>query len=333
MKAELSLMSEPDITAFAQVSMAAESDAIASAAKKINTSFASATKALGAIRGKVVVTGLGKSGHVGRKIASTLASTGTPAFFLHPSEALHGDLGMVSKDDAVIAIAFGGETTEVIEVAKHARRVGCSVVGITGKVESSLAKLAHFVLDGSVSREVCPLNLAPTASTAVALALGDALAMCLMKQRGFTTEDFAALHPGGSLGRKLSTVADHMRPAGSELPTVSEFQNFHEVLEAVTRKNFGIVPVTGSDDRLLGAISDGDIRRALLQKGAGTLTLAAKELMTPNPRTVGPELIALEAFQIMEKYQITSLFVVRDDQTKVLVGIIRMHDLLAAKIV
>ena len=333
MKVELSPMSEQDITSFAQTSMGAESDAISSAAKKINASFAAATKALGAIRGKVVVTGLGKSGHVGRKIASTLASTGTPAFFLHPSEALHGDLGMVSKDDAVIAIAFGGETIEVLEVAKHARRVGCSVVSITGKVESSLAKLAHFVLDGSVSREVCPLNLAPTASTAVALALGDALAMCLMKQRGFTSEEFAALHPGGSIGRRLSTVADHMRPLGPELPSVSGSQDFHQVLEAVTRKNFGIVPVVDEKQRLLGAISDGDIRRSLLHKGAAALTMTAKEMMTLNPRTVGADLIALEAFQIMEKHQITSLFVVRDDQTKVLSGIIRMHDLLAAKIV
>lgn len=332
MNQKKSPMSEADVIAFARTSMAAESDAIVSSAKKINQAFAQAVSALHAIQGKVVVTGLGKSGHVARKIASTLASTGTPAFFLHPSEALHGDLGMVSSHDAVIAIAFGGETAEVLEVAKHARRVGCKVVGITGKMESSLAKVSHFVLDGSVSREVCPLNLAPTASTAVALALGDALAMCLMTERGFTSEEFAALHPGGSLGRRLSTVADHMRPVGSDLPTITAEQNFHEVLEAVTRKNFGIVPVLDKN-HLIGAISDGDIRRVLLNKGAKALSLTARDMMTANPRSVRADLIALDAFQIMEKHQITSLFVVADDQSKVLSGIVRMHDLLAAKIV
>lgn len=333
MKQDVTLKSEREIIAFAQTSMGAESDAILSSAKKINSHFAEAVQVLGVIQGKVIVTGLGKSGHVGRKIASTLASTGTPSFFLHPSEALHGDLGMVSGKDAVVAIAFGGETTEVLEVAKHARRVGCKVVAITGKTDSSLATLAHFVLDGSISKEVCPLNLAPTASTAVALALGDALAMCLMTRRGFTSEDFAALHPGGSIGRRLSTVADHMRLVGSDLPAVTVDQDFHTVLEAVTRKNYGIVPVVDGQNHLMGAISDGDIRRSLLRKGADALKLTAKDMMSASPRTVQDNLIALEAFQIMEKYQITSLFVVSDEQTKTLQGIIRMHDLLAAKIV
>lgn len=333
MKLEHAGLSDQDILEFAQSAMQAESDAVVSAAQKLSVTFVAAVRALIAIRGKVVITGLGKSGHVGRKIASTLASTGTPAFFLHPSEALHGDLGMVTSDDAVIGIAFGGETIEVLEVVKHARRVGCNVIAITGKIESSLAKLAHFTLDGSISREVCPLNLAPTASTAVALALGDALAMCLMKQRGFTSQDFAVLHPGGSIGRRLSCVGDHMRATGVDLPTVSETQDFHIVLEAVTRKNFGIVPVLDPKGQLVGAISDGDIRRSLLHKGAKALSLTAKEIMTPNPRTVASTMIALEAFQIMEKHQITSLFVVDDSTTKVLQGIVRMHDLLAAKIV
>lgn len=326
---------DQEIIAFAQSAMRAESDAIVGAAQKLSANFVAAVRALGEIQGKVVVTGLGKSGHVGRKIASTLASTGTPAFFLHPSEALHGDLGMVAGDDAVIGIAFGGETLEVLEVVKHARRVACKVIAITGKAESSLAKLAHFTLDGSISREVCPLNLAPTASTAVALALGDALAVCLMKQRGFTSQDFAVLHPGGSIGRKLSCVADHMRMAGPDLPAVTEDQNFHVVLEAVTKKNFGIVPVLDQNQQLIGAISDGDIRRSLLHKGAQALSLTAKEIMTPNPRTVDGAMIALEAFQIMEKHQITSLFVVdnKNNASKALRGIVRMHDLLAAKIV
>lgn len=325
-------LSPQEILAAARKAMLAESDAIKASANQVGTELVQAVNEIAVLKGKVVVTGLGKSGHIARKIAATLASTGTPAFFLHPTEALHGDLGMISSGDALLAIAFGGETTEVVEVAKHAKRLGRFVVVISGKKDSSLARLSDVFLDGSVNREVCPLNLAPTASTAVALSLGDALAVCLMHVRGFSEVDFAHLHPGGSLGRKLSTVADHMRRIDDELPSVDSKTHFHGVLEAVTKRNFGIVPVL-ENGALIGAISDGDIRRALLRGGAEALKLVAEDLMTRKPRTTSPEALALEAFKEMESHQITSLFVEAESSPKQLLGIIRMHDLLAAKIV
>jgi len=316
----------------AREAMHAESDAITAAARRLDDNFARVVVELAAISGKVVVTGLGKSGHIARKIAATLASTGTAAFFLHPTEALHGDLGMLSEGDALLAIAFGGETIEVVEVAKHAKRFGRTVIGITGKQESSLARLADFLLDGTISREVCPLNLAPTASTAVTLALGDALAVALMHVKGFSEVDFATLHPGGTLGRKLSTVQEHMRPFDVELFGIQAEANFHDVLAAVTKRNFGIVPVLAKE-ALVGAISDGDIRRALLERGAAALQVKAADLMTRSPKTIFANALALEALRDMEKRQITSLFVNSHENPTKLLGIIRMHDLLAAKIV
>lgn len=326
-------LSDQQMLSTAREAMTAESDAIKAASAALGPSFVGAAKAVLDIQGKVVVTGLGKSGHIARKIAATLASTGTPSFFLHPSEALHGDLGMISSGDALLAIAFGGETSEVVEVARFAKRVGCVVTSITGKVDSSLAKLSNFVLDGSVSREVCPLNLAPTASTAVALSLGDALAVLLMAMRGFSKVDFAGFHPGGSLGRKLSTVSELMRDLGDGLPFVPASAGFHDVLAAVTKKNFGIVPVVDEAGRLSGAISDGDIRRALLKEGAAALQKTAKDIMTVGPRTVFGDELALEAFRTMEKHQITSLFVLSRDASNKLLGLVRMHDLLTSKIV
>lgn len=326
-------MSDSKLLAVAREAMHAESEAIKMTASKLGPELSMVVRAFAALSGKVVVTGLGKSGHIARKIAATLASTGTPSFYLHPSEALHGDLGMISAGDALLAIAFGGETTEVVDVAKHAKRLGRLVVCITGKTDSSLSKLSDFILDGSIGREVCPLNLAPTASTAVALALGDALAVTLMHVRGFSEVDFAALHPGGSLGRKLSLVSDHMRPLTVGLATVTTTTHFHQVLEAVTKQNLGIVPVLDRDQSLIGAISDGDIRRALLKSGASALQLTAEDIMTKNPRTISGLGLALEAFQTMERHQITSLFVQSKDDPSKLAGIIRMHDLLAAKIV
>jgi arabinose-5-phosphate isomerase len=310
-----------------------EAQALLETALKLGNEFTAAVETMLSATGKVVITGLGKSGHVSRKIAATLASTGTPSFYLHPAEALHGDLGMMQRQDVLMAIAFGGETEEVNAVVRHAKRVGVPIVAITGNMKSSLAQLADIVLDGSVKREVCPHNLAPTTSTTVALALGDAVAVAIMEARGFGAADFARLHPSGALGRKLATVHDLMKPAGPALPAVPADASFHEVLEAVTRKNYGIVPVVDNSGKLMGAISDGDIRRALLAQGSEAIKMSAIQMMTKSPRTINAHCLAMEAFKLMEDAQITSLFVVSEPRPDHLEGLLRMHDLLAAKIV
>lgn len=310
-----------------------EALALQETATRLGENFTKSAQVILSASGKVVVTGLGKSGHVARKVSATLASTGTPSFFLHPAEALHGDLGMLQSHDVLLAIAFGGETDEVLSVVRHAKRLGVPVLAITGNLNSSLAQMADRVLDGTVAREICPHNLAPTTSTTVAMALGDALAIAIMNARGFSSTDFAKLHPSGALGRRLSTVQDLMKPAGEALPTVGPEATFHEVLEAVTRKNYGIVPVTDPLGTLIGAISDGDIRRALLSQGAAAITMTAKAMMTRTPRVIVANSLAIEAFKRMEEAQITSLFVVNGSEKDRLVGLVRMHDLLAAKIV
>ena len=305
---------------------------MAEVGNRLGEAFVNAIDTILLCKGKVVLTGLGKSGHVARKIASTLASTGTSAFFLHPTEALHGDFGMIQSTDILIAIAFGGETPEVIAVARHARRLGVPVIGITGKPESSLAQLSTIVLDGSVEREICPLNLAPTTSSLVAMAIGDCLAVVLMRARGFAEQDFASLHPGGSLGKKLALVADHMHSAG-EVPVVRSSADFHSILSAITKNNFGIVAVVDDRDRLLGAVSDGDIRRALRKFDGEALRKTAADMMTQKPKMVEPQALAVDAFRMMETNQITSLFVCDQSDKATLRGIVRMHDLLSAKIV
>jgi arabinose-5-phosphate isomerase len=321
------------LVAWAREALAREAQALTHAASRVGPAFAGAVQAILAARGKVLVTGLGKSGHVARKVASTLSSTGTSAFFLHPSEALHGDFGMMQPADCLIAIAFGGETAEVLEVGRFARRIGVPVVAITGKAGSTLAQLAHFVLDGGVDREADPLNLAPTCSSTVAIALGDALAVTLMRARGFTHTDFASLHPGGSLGRRLSRVQDHMH-AEAVLPRVQMTADFHAVLESVTNHNFGITAVVDAQGDLVGAISDGDLRRALLQRGAQALTCTARDLMSPNPTTISPETLAIDAVALMNDRPrpITSLFVTAEGGGRRPLGLLRLHDLLAAKI-
>lgn len=321
------------VIASAKSTLDIESKALIATSSKLNESFVGAVQHVLNGSGKVVVTGLGKSGHVGRKIAATLASTGTPSFFLHPAEALHGDLGVLQQQDTLLAIAFGGETEEVLAVAKHAKRMNVKIIAIAGKQNSTLAKLSDFFIDGAVEREVCPHNLAPTTSTTVAMALGDALAMSLMNTRHFSETDFAKFHPSGALGRRLSTVSDHMKHLGESLPTVRAETSFHEVLEAVTKKNYGVVPVLDRDDKILGIVSDGDIRRALLLQGSAVLQSNAAAIMTKNPRTIDVDSLAIEAFKKMEEAQITSLVVVDSKTSNQLVGLIRMHDLLAAKIV
>ena len=278
--------------------------------------------------GKVVVTGLGKSGHIGRKIAATLSSTGTPAFFLHPGEALHGDLGVIEKKDVLLAIAYGGETFETIEVAKYARRLGLKITSLTGKPGSSLASLSDVVLNGQVNHEACPLQLAPTSSTTVGMALGDAIAVALMKARGFQEQDFAQYHPGGSLGRRLSLVSDHMQ---KDILTLFADDNFDQILEVITARNLGIAAVVNRDGSLVGAITDGDLRRAIIKLKDQVFKATAADLMSNKPKTISAGGLAVNAVKDMEDHSISSLFVV--DENGKPDGLVRMYDLLAAKIV
>lgn len=309
-----------------------ESTSLENVAKYLDDSFSEVVRDIISISGKVILTGMGKSGHIARKIASTLSSTGTPSFFLHPSEALHGDFGMIDKNDIIIAIAFQGETREVLEVCKFAHRIGIKVVAICGKQNSSLADLSDYFLDGRIDKEACPLNLAPTSSAIVSLAIGDALGVALMKARGFEEKDFAKLHPEGSLGRKLSIVTNYMRPL-EDISLAKQDDNFHEVLEKVTKNNFGITTIVSESSDLMGVITDGDLRRALKRCEGSVFSLSASDLMTSKPKVVSQYALAVDAFKLMESNNITAICVVESEESNKLVGIVRMYDLLAAKIV
>lgn len=292
--------------------------------------FAQAVQCMLQSTGRVVVSGMGKSGHVGRKIAATLASTGTPAYFVHPAEASHGDLGMVTKDDVFLALSNSGETEELTRIVPQVKRLGATLISMTGRTDSTLARHADILLDCAVEQEACPLNLAPTASTAAQLALGDALAVALLDARGFGPEDFARTHPGGSLGRKLLThVRDVMR-SGDAVPSVPGDAPFTAALMEITRKGLGMTAVVDAQGALLGIITDGDLRR-LIEKGANLNTLQAQQAMHPKPRTIGPDALAVEAVQLMEEFRINQLLVA-DPQGKP-VGALNTHDLFAAKVI
>lgn len=280
--------------------------------------------------GRVIITGLGKSGHIGEKIASTLSSTGTPSFFLHASEALHGDFGMIGKQDILLAIAHGGQTREVLAVCQYARESGHSIIAITGAPDSHLSELSDCVLNTRVTQEADALGLAPTASTAVAMGMGDALASALMHLHNFTEQHFARLHPGGSLGRSLQLVK-HVMKSRKETPTLNLSSGFHNILESVTSPNFGVVCIVDHFDKVLGSITDGDLRRALLSFGSDALSMTASRLMNHKPRKILPEAKAIDAVNLMEKYKITSLFVVSSDDT--LMGLVRLHDLMSGKFI
>jgi arabinose-5-phosphate isomerase len=279
--------------------------------------------------GRAVVTGIGKSGHVGRKLASTLASTGTPAFFVHPGEASHGDLGMITHDDVVIALSYSGESDELTMILPLVKRMGAPLIALTGNPTSTLAQLADVVLDTRVDKEACPLNLAPTASTTAALALGDALAVALLDARGFGHEDFARSHPGGSLGRRLLThVRDVMR-TGADIPAVSERATLAEAVIEISKKRMGMTAVVDDAGRLVGIFTDGDLRRNLERAGdIRAMSIAA--VMTRNPRTIRPEALAAEAVELMETRKSTQLPVVDTDGK--LVGALNIHDLFRAKV-
>ncbi|MCM0043160.1 MAG: KpsF/GutQ family sugar-phosphate isomerase [Burkholderiaceae bacterium] len=292
--------------------------------------FARATALLLACRGRVVVSGMGKSGHIARKIAATLASTGTPALFVHPAEAAHGDLGMVTEADAVIAISNSGESDELLAIVPVIKRMGAKLISMTGRPESSLAKLADVHLDVAVAREACPLNLAPTASTTATLALGDALAVALLDARGFRAEDFARSHPGGSLGRRLLThVRDIMR-SGDALPVVGPDLPLPAALLEVTRKGMAMTAVVDEASRVLGIFTDGDLRR-LIEQGKDFSKTPIRDVMHANPRVVGPDQLAVEAVELMEAFRINQVLVTAADGA--LVGALHIHDLTRAKVI
>jgi len=305
-----------------------ESDGILSMIERLDESFIHAIELLRDCRGKVVVTGLGKSGLICRKIAATLASTGTPAFFLHAGDGVHGDLGMVMKGDVILALSNSGETDEILKLLPHFTLNGIKLIAMTGNPESSLAKAGDVVLNVGV-KEACPLGLAPTASTTVALAMGDALAVVLLEEKGFKEADFALRHPGGILGRKLFLRVEDLMHRGDQLPLVRHDTLLKEALFEITSKRLGVTGVTDAAGRLIGVITDGDLRRGLQRHGDGILSKRTEELMTAHPRTIAKEVLAAQALSEMEENPqrpITSFFVLDDGQMPI--GIIHLHDIL-----
>ncbi|GAB1392278.1 KpsF/GutQ family sugar-phosphate isomerase [Rhodocyclaceae bacterium] len=307
-----------------------EASAITALANRLDGDFTRATEIILASHGRVIVSGIGKSGHIARKIAATMASTGTPAYFVHAAEAVHGDLGMITRDDVLIALSNSGENDELLTIVPLVKRQGGKLIAITGNVNSSLAREADVHLDAHVDEEACPLNLAPTASTTAALALGDALAVALLDARGFGAEDFARSHPGGALGRKLLThVGDVMKPA-DQIAIVDMTSLVPAVLVAMSQGGLGMAVVQESSGRIAGIFTDGDLRRAL-EKHGDLRQLAVGTVMTANPRSIAPERLAVEAVEMMERYKINQLLVMNADDT--LAGALNMHDLFRAKVV
>jgi len=316
--------------ALARATLDIEARALDALKDRQGDGFVAALGAMLACRGRVVVMGMGKSGHVGRKVAATLASTGTPALFVHPGEASHGDLGMVTPGDVVLAISNSGESDELAAIVPAIKRLGVTFIAMTGRVDSSLGRHADIVISSAVDQEACPLNLAPTASTTAQMALGDALAVALLDARGFRAEDFARSHPGGSLGRKLLMhVADLMR-TDDAVPRVDGDTVMAEMLREMTKKGFGFTAVTASDGAVAGIFTDGDLRR-LIETGADLRALRAREVMSKAPKTIRADALAVEAAELMEQHRVTGLLVV--DAGQRLVGAINSNDLMRAKVI
>ncbi len=314
----------------AREALTIEADAVQAMAHRLDQRFVDVVQRMLACRGRVVVTGMGKSGHVGRKIAATLASTGTPAMFVHPAEASHGDLGMITMADVVLAISNSGESEELTAILPLIKRMGVPMVAMTGRAESSLGRHADVVLDTRVDKEACPHNLAPTASTTAQLAMGDALAVALLSARGFKADDFARSHPGGALGRKLLTlVSDVMRPA-DQAPRVPTSARLPDMMREISAKGLGATAVVDGADRPIGIFTDGDLRR-LIERGADLAQITAEQVMHPHPRTVAPDALAVEAADLMEEHRITSVLVV--DAKGRLCGALNSHDLMRAKVI
>ena len=308
-----------------------ETQALQALLARIGPAFAEASRELLACRGRVVCTGMGKSGHIATKIAATLSSTGTPAFFLHPGEASHGDLGMVKDDDIVLLLSNSGETEEILTIVPVLKRQGNRIIAMTGRPDSRLASVADVHLDVSVPEEACPLGLAPTSSTTAALVMGDALAVALLEARGFTADDFARSHPSGSLGRRLLLHICDVMHAGSEVPRVGIEATASEALVEMSRKRLGMTAVVDAEDRLVGVFTDGDLRRALDDAQIDLRTVPVKLLMAQSPKTIGAQQLAVEAAHLMEAHKINALVVV-DEQQRV-VGALNIHDLLRARVV
>lgn len=307
-----------------------ERDAVDALLERIDETFNRACETMLACQGRIVVTGMGKSGHIANKIAATLASTGTPAFFVHPGEASHGDLGMITKQDVVLAISSSGQTEEVITILPLIKRMGAPLISMTGKPGSALAKASDISLDISVSKEACPLGLAPTSSTTVTLALGDALAVALLEARGFSEEDFAFSHPGGSLGRKLLLTVEQLMHSGSRVPSVRPDTSVSEGLFEISQKGFGLTAIVDDKKHVLGLFTDGDLRRAFDEK-IDMHSTTIEQVMTKNCKTIQKDALAAKALHVMDEFKITGLLVTEQDGK--LVGVIHMHDLLHAGVV
>ncbi|MBX2858032.1 MAG: KpsF/GutQ family sugar-phosphate isomerase [Cellvibrionaceae bacterium] len=319
-----------DFIASAKRTLSLERAAIDELAARFDKEFTKACQCILACKGRVVVTGMGKSGHIGNKVAATLASTGTPAFFVHPGEASHGDLGMITSEDIIIAISNSGGTAEVLTMLPTLKRIGAGIIALTGKAQSPLAQSANVVLDISVTSEACPLDLAPTSSTTVTLVMGDALAVALLEARGFTAEDFAFAHPGGALGRKLLLKVEDIMHIGDRVPSVDREQSLMSSLAEMSNKGFGITAVVDSDNKLCGVFTDGDLRRCI-DDNVHVKHAKICDIMSRNPQVTHPQMLAAEAFNLMEKYKITALLVV--DPHMKLMGIVHMHDMLKAGLV
>jgi arabinose-5-phosphate isomerase len=310
--------------------LAVEARAVQALIDRLDDGFEKAVDLLFNCKGKVVVSGMGKSGLVGQKIAATMASTGTPAFFLHPAEGIHGDLGMLGRKDVLIAISNSGETQEILQLLPYVERMGIAVVSMTGRMTSTLAKTSDVALDVSVSEEACPMGLAPTASTTASLAMGDALAVALLQKRGFRQEDFAQFHPGGTLGRRLLVRVKDLMHAGFALPQVAETVAGTTAMLEMTAKKLGMTTVVDSERKLAGIITDGDLRR-FIQRGGDFARVTAGELASRNPKSIGPDDLAAKAVEMMERYSITTLVVTEGDRK--ILGVIHLHDLLKSGIV
>lgn len=314
----------------AQETLEIEAAAVLGLRRRLGAAFAQAVARILQVPGRVVVMGMGKSGHIGRKITATLASTGTPAMFVHPAEASHGDLGMITADDLVLAISNSGESDELTAILPVLKRLGVPLIAMTGKSDSTLARHADLTLDSGVEKEACPLNLAPTASTTAQLALGDALAVALLDARGFRTEDFARSHPGGALGRKLLTYVSDIMRSGTAVPRVSPTAGFSEVMREMSAKGLGATAIVDAQDRVLGIFTDGDLRR-LLEKGFDLRAGMAGDVMHANPVTISADALAVEAAEMMEQRRITSVLVV--DAEGRLCGALNSNDLMRAKVI
>ena len=307
-----------------------EAQAVLALKSRLGADFARAVQLVLAAGGHVAVMGMGKSGHVGRKLAATLASTGTPAIFVHPAEASHGDLGMIRPQDVVLAISNSGESEEITRLLPLIKRLGTPLIGMTGRADSTLGRCADVLLDSSVEREACPLNLAPTASTTAQMALGDALAVALLDARGFKAEDFARSHPGGALGRRLLMRVQDLMRSGDEVPRVPPDATLSELMREMTHKGLGASAIAGADGRVLGIFTDGDLRR-LVETGRDLRPLTAREVMHPNPHCIAQDALAAEAAALMEQRRVTVLLAV--DEAGKLVGALNSNDLMRAKVI